>query len=222
MKHSLKIALPSLMLSIAFSSHAADTLAPTAVADLYIRTLVNHDEQAISKLNDYLRPDRLRSGRSADYANAADLKAADKAFPGEIADMALPLFPEETRGSLKAPLLDLMSAVQKARQSTQCKTLSAGEVQKDEQGILTTEVAFSCSLVKVNETWANGIHRIAKSNCSAAQCTSELKKLQATYTVPASFEYKGTFSVSMLPKDKDIAWRNDFASESFDEMFSDL
>lgn len=222
MKHSLKIALPSLMLSIAFSSHAAESLKPTAVADLYIRTLVNHDEQAISQLNDYLRADRLRSGRSADYASAADLKAADKAFPGEIADMAMPLFPEAVRGSLKAPLIELMTTVQKARQSSQCKAVSAGEAQKDDNGILTTEVAFSCTLVKTNESWANGIHRIAQSNCDAAQCTSELKKLQATYTAPASFEYKGTFAISMVPQDKDTAWRNDFARETFDEMFSDL
>lgn len=222
MKQSLKIAIPALMLSIAFSSHAAETLAPTAVADLYIRTLVNHDEQAIKQLNDYLRPDRVRSGRSADYANAADLKAADKAFPGEIADMALPLFPEAVRGSLKEPLIDLMSAVQKARQSSQCKAVSASETEKDENGILTTQVAFECTLVKVNETWANGIHRIAKSDCNASQCTSELKKLQAAYAAPASFTYKGTFAISMLPKDKDIAWRNDFARETFDEMFSDM
>lgn len=221
MKHSLKIALPSLMLSIAFSSHAADSLKPTAVADLYIRTLVNHDEQANSKLNDYLRPDRLRSGRSADYASAADLKAADKAFPGEIADMA-PLFPQAVRGSLKAPLIELMTTVQKARQSSQCKAVSAGEAQKDANGVLTTEVAFSCTLVKTSETWANGIHRIAQSNCDATQCTSELKKLQATYAAPASFEYKGTFAISRVTQDKDTAWRNDFARETLDEMFSDL
>ncbi|POE09682.1 hypothetical protein BV921_11240 [Pectobacterium odoriferum] len=220
MKPFIKVTMPLLALFAAFSSHAAEIIPPTAVSDLYIKTLVNHDDQAIRQLNDYLRPDRLRSGRSADYANAAELKEADKAFPGEIAEMAQALFPEPLREGLRSPLESLMTTVQQARQKSECKSLSAGEPEKDSNGILTTQVTFECVLVKTNETWAEGVQRLAKSNCSASQCSSELKKLQDAYSAPVSFTYQGTFSLSKVPQDKDKAWRNDFASETFDEMLS--
>ena len=57
---------------------------------------------------------------------------------------------------------------------------------------------------------------------SLDQVQGELKKLQAAYSAPASYTYEGVLSLGMVPKDKDKAWRNDFASEAFDEMFSEL
>ena len=222
MNNSIKTAIAFLLLPLAAASQAAEPPSPIAAAELYIRTLVNHDEQAISQLNDYLRPDRLRSGRSADNANAAELKEADKDFPREIADVALPLFPEAQRNALRAPVESLMSTVQKTRQQSQCKTVSASKPRLDKHGVLNTEVKFSCQLVKTPETWAEGIQRMVRNKLSVDQVQGELKKLQAAYSAPANHTYEGTLSLGMVPKDKDKAWRNDFARETFDEMFSEL
>ena len=79
---------------------------------------------------------------------------------------------------------------------------------------------FSCQLVKTPETWAEGIQRMVRNKLSLDQVQGELKKLQAAYSAPASYTYEGVLSLGMVPKDK--AWRNDFASEAFDEMFSEL
>lgn len=222
MKNSIKTAIAFFLLPLTAVSQAAEPHSPIPAAELYIRTLVNHDDQAISQLNDYLRPDRVRSGRSADYANAAELKKADEDFPREIADIALPLFPEAQRNALRAHVESLMSTVQKVRQQSQCKTVSATKPKLDKHGVLNTEVKFSCQLVKTPETWAGGIQRMARNQLDVDQVQSELKKLQAAYSAPASHTYEGTLSLGMVPKDQDKAWRNDFASEAFDEMFSEL
>jgi hypothetical protein len=63
---------------------------------------------------------------------------------------------------------------------------------------------------------------MARNKLSVDQVQGELKKLQAAYSAPANHTYEGTLSLGMVPKDKDKAWRNDFASEAFDEMFSEL
>lgn len=206
--------------ALAALSHAAEPPSPIAAADLYIKTLVNHDEQAIRQLNDYLRPDRLRSGRSADYADLAALQAADKAFPGEIADIAVKLFPQAMREEMKAPLESLMGTVQQARQKSECKALSSDMPTMAGNGVLTAQVAFECALVKTNETWANAIQRLVRSNADAATSRSELKALQEAYAAPVSFSYSGVFPLSMVPKDKNVAWRNDFARETFDKMMA--
>lgn len=222
MNKSIKTAIAFMLLPLAAASQAAEPPSPIPAAELYIRTLVNHDDQAIAQLNEYLRPDRVRSGRSADYANAADLKAADKDFAREVADMALPLFPEAQRQALREPVESLMSQVQKTRQQTQCKTGSAAKPKLGQHGILSTEVKFSCQLVKIPETWAEGIQRMARNKLGVDQVRGELKKLQDAYAAPASFTYEGALPLSMVPKDKDKAWRNDFARETFDEMFSEF
>ena len=222
MNNSLKTAIAALLLPLAAATQAAEPPSATAAADLYLRTLVNHDEQAIGQLNDYLRPDRLRSKRSPDYANAAELKAADQDFPGEVANIVLPLFPEAQHKDLRAPVEALMRTVQQARQKSECKAGAASKPQRDKYGVLNTQVQFECLLVKTPETWAEGIQRMARNKLGTAQAVAELQALQKAYAAPASFNYQGVFPLSMVPKDKDKAWRNDFASETVDEMFSEL
>lgn len=220
MNKSFKTAITFLLLPLAAASQAAEPASPIPAAELYIRTLVNHDEQAIAGLNDYLRADRVRSGRSADYADIAKLKAADQDFPRGVADIALPLFPEAQRQALREPVESLMSQVQKTRQQTQCKVISASKPDIGKHGQLNTEVTFSCQLVKTPETWAQGMQRMARSQLSVDQVREELQTLQNAYAAPASVTYQGIFHLGMVPKDKDLAWRNDFAREAFDEMFS--
>ncbi|MDR0215393.1 MAG: hypothetical protein LBE51_19195 [Acidovorax sp.] len=217
-----KSALACLLLPLAALSQAAEPASPVPAADLYLRTLVNHEEKAIADLNSYLRPDRLRSGRSADYADITALKKADQEFPGEVASMALPLFPEAQRKSLKTPLENLMRSVQEARQKSQCKALSAGETETGAHGVLNTQVQFECLLVKTHETWAQGIQRMARAKLGTAKVVAELEALQKAYAGPASYKYEGMFPLSMVPQDKDVAWRNDFAREVVDEMFNEF
>lgn len=220
MKQHVKIITSALVLSASFFSHAADKLTPTDVADLYIKTIVNHDEKAINKLNDYLREDRLRMRIKSDYADLNKLKEADNAFPNELAEiMAKSVFPDSVGEKVKPSLVELMTVVQKARRSSQCKALSAGQAKKDSNGVLTTQVRFSCMLVVPNEVWANGVHRIAKSNCNTDQCIREINKLKRSYQSSPNFKYEGVFAISMATEDKDTAWRNDFARQTFDAMF---
>ena len=154
MHFSLKRVAALAIFSTAALSQAAEPEPSSAVtaADLYLRTLVNHEEKAVADLNSYLRPDRLRSGRSANYADFAALKKADQEFPAEVTAMALPLFPEAQRSSLKEPIEKLMLAVQQARQKSECKALTAGDVEAGAHGVLNTQVQFQCLLVKTHET----------------------------------------------------------------------
>lgn len=221
MNKFVQSAVALLAIPFALASHAAEPPSPAVAVDLYLKTLVNHDEQAIQQLNDYLRADRLRSGRSADYANAADLKKADEEFPGEVAKMAQKLFPAEQQQALGAPLTALMATVQQARQKSECKVLESDKPAMD-QDVLTANVKFECELVKAPETWVEGIQRLVRTKGTLADNLSGLKQLQAGYAIPLNFTYQGTFGVSMVPKDKNEAWRNDFAREPVDQMFEAL
>ena len=221
MHFSLKRVAALAIFSTAALSQAAEPEPSSAVtaADLYLRTLVNHEEKAVADLNSYLRPDRLRSGRSANYANFAALKKADQEFRAEVTAMALPLFPEAQRSSLKEPIEKLMLAVQQARQKSECKALTAGDVKAGAHGVLNIQVQFQCLLVKTPETWAQGIQRMARAKQGAAKTVAELASLQQAYAGPASYKYEGVFPLSTVPQDKDLAWRNDFAREVVDAMF---
>lgn len=222
MNFSIKTSAAAALLCLTALSQAAEPSSAVAAADLYLRTLVNHEEKAVADLNSYLRPDRLRSGRSADYADFAALKQADQEFPGEVTAMALPLFPETQRSSLKKPIETLMLAVQQARQKSECKALSAGEAETGAHGVLNTQIQFQCLLVKTPETWAQGIQRMARAKLGTAKVVAELASLQQAYAGPASYKYEGVFPLSTVPQDKDLAWRNDFAREVVDEMFSEF
>ena len=224
MHFSLKRVAALAIFSTAALSQAAEPEPSSAVtaADLYLRTLVNHEEKAVTDLNSYLRPDRLRSGRSADYADFAALKKADQEFPAEVTAMALPLFPEAQRSSLKKPIEKLMQAVQQARQKSECKALTASEAETGAHGVLNTQVNFQCLLVKTPETWAQGIQRMARTKQDAAKTVAELESLQQAYAGPASYKYEGVFPLSTVPQDQNVAWRNDFAREVVDAMFREF
>lgn len=194
-----------------------------AAVDLYLKALVTHDEQALRQLNDYLRADRVRTERRPDYADIAALKKADQEFPEEVAKLAQNLFPATMQPTLKEPLVALMATVQQARQKSECKAVSASEpVAQGKYGVLTSAVRFECAVVKVPENWAKTIQRLVRDKASLAETHAELNKLQAAYAAPVNFKYEGTFSISTVPQDKDEAWRNDFAREPIDEIFSDL
>ena len=224
MHFSLKRVAALAIFSTAALSQAAEPEPSSAVtaADLYLRTLVNHEEKAVADLNSYLRPDRLRSGRSANYADFAALKKADQEFPAEVTAMALPLFPEAQRSSLKEPIEKLMLAVQQARQKSECKALTAGDVKAGAHGVLNIQVQFQCLLVKTPETWAQGIQRMARTKQDAAKTVAELESLQQAYAGPASYKYEGVFPLSTVPQDQNVAWRNDFAREVVDQMFREF
>ena len=223
MNFSIKTSAAAALLCLTALSQAAEPSSSVAAADLYLRTLVNHDEQAIQALNDYLRADRLRSQRSADYADAAALKAADLEFPAQVAKLALPMFfPEAQRSELKAPVEALMRTVQQARQKSVCKPISARAPQEGKYGVLNTQVKFECLLVKTPETWAKGIQRVARSKLDTAQTVTELQALQQSYAAPLNFRYEGQFPLAIVPADNNTAWRNDFAREPIDAMFSEF
>ena len=223
MNSLISSALAALLLSLTLTTQAAEAApqpSPLPAADLYLRTLVNHEEQAIDALNDYLRADRLRSQRSANYADAAALKAADLAFPAEVAKLALPMFPESQRDDLRAAVEELMRTVLQARQKSVCKAVSASAPQESKYGVLNTQVQFECLLVKTPETWAKGIQRVARSKPDTAQALTELQALQQSYAAPLNFRYEGLFPLAIVPADNNTAWRNDFAREPIDAMFS--
>ena len=222
MNFSIKTSAAAALLCLTALSQAAEPSSVVAAADLYLRTLVNHEEKAVADLNNYLRPDRLRSGRSADYADFAALKKADQEFPAAVTAMALPLFPETQRSSLKEPIEKLMLAVQQARQKSECKALTASEAEAGAHGVLNTQVQFQCLLVKTPETWAQGIQRMARAKQDTAKTVAELESLQKAYAGPTNYQYEGVFPLSTVPQDQNVAWRNDFAREVVDQMFREF
>ena len=200
---------------------AADAveLAPLDVANLYIKTIINQDEASVTKLNAYLRPTRLAGKQSAEYASYSDLKAADAKFPAETGKLIADLFPAAMRAAV-TPAAELLAAnVIAAKNGAVCQATKADPVTV-ENGMQTAAVSFECQVVKVPVAWAPAAQQLAKSGCKVEQCQAGLQKIAATYTSSPKQTWRAVFAVS---REKNAeAWRNDFARETFDEIWEYL
>ncbi|MEG0881164.1 MAG: hypothetical protein RSH52_07865 [Janthinobacterium sp.] len=194
-------------------------LAPLDVANLYIKTIINQDEASVAKLNAYLRPTRLAGQQSAEYASYSDLKAANAKFPAETGKLIADLFPAAMRAAV-TPVAELLAAnVIAAKNGAACQATKADPVTV-ENGMQTVAVSFECQVVKVPVAWAPAAQQLAKSGCKVEQCKAGLQKIAATYTSSPKQTWRAVFAVS---REKDSeAWRNDFARETFDEIWEYL
>lgn len=208
-------------LALAQPAIAADAveLAPLDVANLYIKTIINQDEASVAKLNAYLRPTRLAGHQSAEYASYSDLKAADAKFPAETGKLIADLFPAAMRAAV-TPAAELLAAnVIAAKNGAVCQATKADPVTV-ENGMQTAAVSFECQVVKVPVAWAPAAQQLAKSGCKVDQCQAGLQQIAATYTSSPKQTWRAVFAVS---REKNAeAWRNDFARETFDEIWEYL
>lgn len=203
----------------AIAAETALELAPAAVADLYIKTIINQDEASVAQLNAYLRPTRLAGQQSAEYASYSALKAADAKFPTETGKLIADLFPAAMQAAVK-PAAELLAAnVIAAKNGAVCQATKAAPVTV-ENGMQTAAVSFECQLVKVPVAWATAAQQLAKSGCKVEQCTAGLQKIAATYTSSPKQTWRAVFAVSREKNSE--AWRNDFARETFDEIWEYL
>lgn len=194
-------------------------LAPMDVANLYIKTIINQDEASVAKLNAYLRPTRLAGQQSAEYASYSDLKAADAKFPTATGKLIADLFPAVMRAAVTPAAEQLAANVIAAKNGAACQATKAAPVTV-ENGMQTAAVSFECQVVKVPVAWAPAAQQLAKSGCKVEQCKAGLQKIAATYTSSPKQTWRAVFAVS---REKDSeAWRNDFARETFDEIWEYL
>ncbi|WP_454775077.1 hypothetical protein [Janthinobacterium tructae] len=213
------VAAAALMQPVMAAEPTAVELAPLAVANLYIQTIINQDEASVAKLNAYLRPTRLAGQQSAEYASYSALKEADAKFPTETGKLIADLFPVPMRAAVTPAAEQLAANVIAAKNGAACQATKADPVTV-ENGIQTAAVSFECQLVKVPVAWAAAAQQLAKSGCKVEQCKAGLQKIAATYTSSPKQTWRAVFAVS---REKDSeAWRNDFARETFDEIWDYL
>lgn len=194
-------------------------LAPIAVADLYIKTIVNQDEASVAKLNAYLRPTRLAGKQSAEYASFSGLQETTAKFPAETGKLIAGLFPADMHAAL-TPAAELLAAnVIAAKNGAVCQATKAEPV-TEENGMQTAVVNFECQLVKAPVAWATAAQELAKSGCKVAQCADGLKKAAASYAAAPKQTWRAVFGLSREKNTE--AWRNDFARETFDEIWDYL
>ncbi|MCA1859729.1 hypothetical protein LE191_06350 [Janthinobacterium sp. HSC-3S05] len=208
-------------LALAQPAIAADAveLAPLDVANLYIKTIINQDEASVAKLNAYLRPTRLAGHQSAEYASYSGLKEADAKFPTQTGKLIADLFPATMRAALTPAAEQLAANVIAAKNGAACQATKADPVTV-ENGMQTAAVSFECQVVKVPVAWAPAAQQLAKSGCKVEQCKAGLQKIAATYTSSPKQTWRAVFGVSREKNSE--AWRNDFARETFDEIWDYL
>lgn len=204
----------------AMAAEAATTeLAPVAVANLYIQTIINQDAASVAKLNAYLRPTRLAGQQSAEYASLSALQETTAQFPKETGKLIADLFPASMRATV-TPAAELLAAnVIAAKNGAVCQATKADPVTV-ENGMQTAVVSFECQVVKVPVAWAPAAQQLAKSGCKVEQCVAGLQKIAATYTTSPKQAWRAVFAVSREKNSE--AWRNDFARETFDEIWEYL
>lgn len=198
---------------------AAPVLAPVEVANLYIKTIINQDEASVAKLNAYLRPTRLAGHQSAEYASYSALQEANAQFPKETGKLIAGLFPAAMQAAV-TPAAELLAGnIIAAKNGAVCQAIKAAPVTV-ENGMQTAAVSFECEIVKVPVAWAPAAQQLAKSGCKVEQCVAGLQNIAATYAASPKQAWRAVFAVS---REKDTeAWRNDFARETFDEIWEYL
>lgn len=198
---------------------AAPVLAPVEVANLYIKTIINQDEASVAKLNAYLRPTRLAGHQSAEYASYSALQEANAQFPKETGKLIAGLFPAAMQAAV-TPAAELLAGnIIAAKNAAVCQATKAAPVTV-ENGMQTAAVSFECQIVKVPVAWAPAAQQLAKSGCKVEQCVAGLQNIAATYAASPKQAWRAVFAVS---REKDTeAWRNDFARETFDEIWEYL
>ncbi|NBV18428.1 MAG: hypothetical protein EBS11_17960 [Janthinobacterium sp.] len=198
---------------------AAPVLAPVEVANLYIKTIINQDEASVAKLNAYLRPTRLAGHQSAEYASYSALQEANAQFPKETGKLIAGLFPAAMQAAV-TPAAELLAGnIIAAKNGAVCQAIKAAPVTV-ENGMQTAAVSFECQIVKVPVAWAPAAQQLAKSGCKVEQCVAGLQNIAATYAASPKQAWRAVFAVS---REKDTeAWRNDFARETFDEIWEYL
>lgn len=198
---------------------AAPVLAPVEVANLYIKTIINQDEASVAKLNTYLRPTRLAGHQSAEYASYSALQEANAQFPKETGKLIAGLFPAAMQAAV-TPAAELLAGnIIAAKNGAVCQATKAAPVTV-ENGMQTAAVSFECQIVKVPVAWAPAAQQLAKSGCKVEQCVAGLQNIAATYAASPKQAWRAVFAVS---REKDTeAWRNDFARETFDEIWEYL
>lgn len=198
---------------------AAPVLAPVEVANLYIKTIINQDEASVAKLNAYLRPTRLAGHQSAEYASYSALQEANAQFPKETGKLIAGLFPAAMQAAV-TPAAELLAGnIIAAKNGAVCQATKAAPVTV-ENGMQTAAVSFECQIVKVPVAWAPAAQQLAKSGCKVEQCVAGLQNIAATYAASPKQAWRAVFAVS---REKDTeAWRNDFARETFDEIWEYL
>lgn len=202
----------------AIAAEAAE-LAPVDVANLYIKTIINQDEASVARLNAYLRPTRLAGKQSAEYASYSGLQETTAQFPKETGKLIADLFPAAMRAAVTPAAEQLAANVIAAKNGAVCQATKADPVTV-ENGMQTAAVSFECQVVKVPVAWAPAAQQLAKSGCKVEQCTAGLKKIAATYTSSPKQAWRAVFAVSREKNSE--AWRNDFARETFDEIWEYL
>jgi len=204
----------------AMATESASTeLAPVEVANLYIKTVVNEDEASIAALNAYLRATRLAGHQPAEYASFSDLRTAAAEFPIAMGKTIAGLFPATMQASLTPAAQQLAANVLAAKNGAVCKTTSAAPV-TEKNGIQTSAVSFECQIVKAPLSWAKAAQQLAKSGCTAEQCEAGLKKIADSYATGPQQTWSAVFPVSREKSTE--AWRNDFARETFNDIWEYL
>ncbi len=215
----LAAALAALFQPAMAADTAAPVLAPVEVANLYIKTIINQDEASVAKLNAYLRPTRLAGHQSAEYASYSALQEANAQFPKETGKLIAGLFPAAMQAAV-TPAAELLAGnIIAAKNGAVCQATKAAPVTV-ENGMQTAAVSFECQIVKVPVAWAPAAQQLAKSGCKVEQCVAGLQNIAATYAASPKQAWRAVFAVS---REKDTeAWRNDFARETFDEIWEYL
>lgn len=219
------LSLLAILASIALAQPAMATesasteLAPVEVANLYIKTVVNEDEASIAALNAYLRATRLAGHQPAEYASFSELRTAAAEFPVAMGKTIAGLFPATMQADLIPAAQQLAANVLAAKNGAVCKTTSAAPV-TEKNGIQTSAVSFECQIIKAPLSWAKAAQQLAKSGCKAEQCEAGLKKIADSYATGPQQTWSAVFPVSREKSTE--AWRNDFARETFNDIWEYL
>lgn len=205
------------------ASHAQaqtqETMAPPAIADLFIKMLVHTDPVAMQALNDYQRPERRATGNQNDFVDVAQMLETDRIYAEHIAKIFMKKLSleEADKQVLQPDVVALFQSLRNAQKRTVCQT---GDVKPLEGGrypqIETITVAYTCKAVQPPERITGFLKRSAdeKWHTLAAYREGVLALRQGYETAPLTQDFNGR-----LPLAREVGhqtWQNQFPRESLD------
>jgi hypothetical protein len=201
MRHSilryLKPLLSGGLLGLGFGfcvcAHAGPTLSPEQVADLYLRTFINHDTQSAGALNDYLRP--RYEGRDVVHVEVLP-ELGDRIVAKTVETFAAnpqdkqPLTPE-LQIALTGALRAQVAAVKRSR----CQAVGSDMVQNQATNSRVARVGYVCKIPAI-DVKAPDVDALANAESRASLLAQSLRDFtDAARNAPLDREIRGQFDL---------------------------
>lgn len=217
MRYSKSILASIISISLTAAAQAQEPLSPVQVSELFFKTLIQTDAQAMAALNAYQQPVRDANHSEGPFINIEKMLETDAIYAEHLSKNVLRQvkLSDEDKVALKPQVVAMLQAIRDGQKRTVC---AMGEVTPVTEGVhkgyKTVTVDFECKVINPKEKITVVLRRaLADEWNSLEQYRQGFSAVTQDYqTAPLTQEFNGKFPLTS--KEDVTVWQNVFPRES--------